>query len=301
MRFSWGELSPQESTGRFMPNEKRTSFLFLLPAFVLFTAIFMYPTIYSLYVSFSQYNLMNLNFPRMFIGFDNYLEAFSDPLFWSSLRVTGKFIGIAVPIELVIGIGLALAFQREFRGIRIVRTIFLIPMMVTPVIVGLTWRFMLNPEVGIIDYILRRDISWLGNQQLAIYVCILVDIWQWTPFMFLIAFAGLRSLPIEPFEAAIVDGGSRAQIFWFITLPLLSRILLVAITLRFLDTIKIFDTIYVMTKGGPVRTTETLSIWLYRVGLRFFHIGYAAAISWIFLAIALGSAIVLLKMCRFKI
>ncbi len=237
----------------------------------------------------------------MFIGFDNYLEAFSDPLFWSALRVTGKFIGIAVPIELVIGIGLALAFQREFRGIRIVRTIFLIPMMVTPVIVGLTWRFMLNPEVGIIDYILRRDISWLGNQQLAIYVCILVDIWQWTPFMFLIAFAGLRSLPIEPFEAAIVDGGSRAQIFWFITLPLLSRILLVAITLRFLDTIKIFDTIYVMTKGGPVRTTETLSIWLYRVGLRFFHIGYAAAISWIFLAIALGSAIVLLKMCRFKI
>lgn len=284
-----------------MQKEKRASFFFLFPAFALFTVIFMYPTIYSLYFSFFQYNLMNPNFPQIFKGFGNYLKVFSDPTFWSSLLITTKFIGIAVPIELIIAIVLALILQREIRGIRIIRTIFLIPMMITPIIVGLTWRFMFNPEVGIIDYLLKRDISWLGSQQLALYVCIFVDIWQWTPFIFLVTFAGLRSLPNEPFEAAIVDGASRGQIVWFITLPLLRRVLLIAITLRFLDALKIFDTIFVMTKGGPAKTTDVLSIWLYRVGLRFFHIGYAAAISWIFLAIALGSAIVLLRICKFEI
>lgn len=280
---------------------RHISFFFLLPAFALFTAIFMYPTAYSLYVSLFQYSLVHKNIPKLFRGFGNYLEVLADPHFQNSLLITGKFIGIVLPIEALLGIGLALLLNRESRGMRLVRIAFLFPMMITPVTVGLMWRFMYNPEVGFLAHYLIKDLNWLGSTRYALYACALVDVWQWTPFMFLISFAGLRSLPREPVEAAFVDGASRIQIFWYVTIPLLKRVLLIAITLRLLDALKIFDIVYIMTRGGPAVTTDVFSILVYRVGLHFFSVGYAAAMSWIFLAISLTTAIVLLKICKFEI
>jgi multiple sugar transport system permease protein len=284
-----------------MKKSNRISFYFLLPSFILITVVFFYPFIYAIYISFFRYNLINLRFPKTFIFLDNFVRAFLDPTFWNSFFVTMKFVCIAVPIELILGMLLASILQRNFKGMRFIRTIFLIPMMVTPVVVGLLWRFMLNPEVGIINSLLNKDISWLGNQTLAFSICVFIDVWQWTPFMFIIIFAGMRSLSIEPYEAAIVDGASKTQIFWYITLPLMKKILLIAITLRTLEALKIFDTIYILTKGGPVGTTDTLSIMLYRTGLRFFHIGYSGAISLIFLIVVLVLAITLLRLVNFKI
>ena len=280
---------------------RHISFFFLLPAFILFTAIFMYPTAYSLYTSFFQYSLIHQNIPKLFRGFGNYLEVLADPHFQNSLFLTGKFIGIVLPIETLLGMGLALLVNRERTGMRFIRIAFLIPMMMTPVTVGLMWRFMYNPEAGFIAHYLIKDLNWLGSIRYALYACASVDIWQWTPFMFLICFAGLRSLAREPIEAAVVDGASRIQIFWYVTLPLLKRVLLIAITLRLLDALKIFDIVYIMTRGGPARTTDVFSILVYRVGLHFFNVGYAAAMSWIFLVIALGAAIILLRICKFEI
>jgi len=281
----------------------KDSFLFLLPAFSLITLIFIYPTIYSLYISFFQYNLISVNVKRIFVGFNNYLKVFSDPIFYNSLFITLRFSFIATFVELIFGFGLALLFQRDYSNkvINFSKIFFLIPMLITPVVVGILGRFMFNSQIGIINIFLHRDINWLGSTQLSFYSCLIMDIWEWTPFMFLIIYAGLKSMPVEPFEAAVIDGASKIAIFRYITLPLMRRIVLIVITLRFLEVMKLYDIVFIATKGGPALSTDTLTLFLHRVGLMFFHIGYAGAISFVFLIITLSVALFLLKTAKFKI
>jgi multiple sugar transport system permease protein len=192
-------------------------------------------------------------------------------------------------MEMVIGMTLALSITRNTRFQQICRSILLIPMMITPVVLSLMWKYMYNPEYGIFNYFLYflkiEGPIWLGEPSPALPAVIMVDIWQWTPFVFLLLFSGIASLPPDVFEAAQVDGATGFQTFRNITLPLVTPFLLVALLIRFMDSFRIFDTIYVLTKGGPANATETLSIYTYKVGFNYFNMGYAATLSYIILVI----------------
>ena len=191
------------------------------------------------------------------------------------------------------------ASQSALRQAGLIRTILILPTMMTPVVVGLIWRFMYNPELGMANYLLSflglGPFNWLGNRHLAMYAVMFADIWQWTPFMALVMLAGLQALPDEPFEAASIDGASGLQMVRYITLPLLRPTMLVAVLIRLMDAFKSFDLIFVLTGGGPGMTTEVLSFHIYRTGFKFFHMGYAAAMSYVMLVIVVLVSQILIR------
>ncbi|MEM3489231.1 MAG: sugar ABC transporter permease [Nitrososphaerota archaeon] len=222
-----------------------------------------------------------------FVGLSNYITLFSDPLFWHSLRLSVIYVITSVIGSLILGFVLALVFDRELFGISILRSFLIIPMVVTPVSIGLTWRMMYSDQIGIINYILGilrlpRPL-WIESTDTALLSVILVDIWEWTPFMFIILLAGLRSLPLSPFESAMVDGANSWQRFRFLTLPMMRPVIYVAVILRSVDALRIFDQVFVMTRGGPAQATDLFSVFIYRVGFKHSHISYAAALSWVLL------------------
>jgi len=260
----------------------------VFPTVLFILAVSVYPLLYSLYMTFHDWSLTSAQ-PPAFVGLGNFISLFQDSRFWYSLRTTVLFTVWVVVAEMVIGMVLALSFTRNTRFQQICRSILLIPMMITPVVLSLMWKYMYNPEYGIINYFLHflgiEGPIWLGEPAPALPAVILVDIWQWTPFVFLLLFSGIASLPPDVFEAAQVDGASGFQTFRHITLPLVIPFLLVALLIRFMDSFRIFDTIYVLTKGGPANATETLSIYTYKVGFNYFNMGYAATLSYIILII----------------
>jgi multiple sugar transport system permease protein len=285
----------QSSTKRPSRWRKRVPWFMTLPtAFILFMVGIM-PLIYSLVLTLHEWTLGKPGGP-VFIWFRNYAMVVSDERFWSSLITSFIFTGMAVSSEFIIGMALALIFVREFRGGNVFRTLILIPMMLPPIIAGLIWRFMYNPQVGIINYLLRlfslQGPVWLGNPNVAMLAVVLVDVWQWAPFMFLLLFTGMASLPNDVYEAARVDGASGFQRFIYVTLPLLKPIILVAVVIRVIDTLRIFDTIFVLTRGGPANVTEVLSIYTYKVGMNFFRMGYATTMSYFLLFIIMIVAMI---------
>ena len=269
-------------------KEWRTGALFLLPAilFLVFTSL--YPLIYALILTFYRWDL-KISPNKSFIGLDNYVQAFRDNEFHNSLWVTLIFVVVTVGIELVLGMAIALLVTRETRYGRVVRSLLLIPMVMTPVVVGILWRMLFNPDFGLFNYILSlfgadpTKLLWLGNPHLALWAVMITDIWEWTPFVVLCFIAGLTSLPVDTYKAARVDGASSWQIFWHVSLPLLKPVILVTALLRFLDAFKVVDTVYVMTYGGPGNSTKLLSFFIYETGLKYFNIGYASTVSWIFI------------------
>jgi multiple sugar transport system permease protein len=260
----------------------------MLPALLFLLAVSIAPLLYSLVVSFLRYNLMNPE-RRGFIGLRNFQLLLESPDFWNSLFVTFKFVAIAVSVELALGLGLALVLSRELPGMNLFRSLILVPLALAPVVVGLLWRFMLGTEYGILNFLIsaigfsRTD--FLSNTTLALPVIALVDVWQWTPFMFLILLAAIQALPHDPYEAAAIDGASTWETIVHITLPQLKYPILVALLLRTIDAFRVYDLIFMMTRGGPVNATDTLSWSVYNVGFRTFNMGYAAALSWIMLII----------------
>jgi len=263
-------------------------YLVMLPALLFLLAVSIAPLLYSLVVSFLRYNLMNPE-RRGFIGLRNFQLLLESPDFWNSLFVTFKFVAIAVSVELALGLGLALVLSRELPGMNLFRSLILVPLALAPVVVGLLWRFMLGTEYGILNFLIsaigfsRTD--FLSNTTLALPVIALVDVWQWTPFMFLILLAAIQALPHDPYEAAAIDGASTWETIVHITLPQLKYPILVALLLRTIDAFRVYDLIFMMTRGGPVNATDTLSWSVYNVGFRTFNMGYAAALSWIMLII----------------
>ncbi|MEI6156997.1 MAG: sugar ABC transporter permease [Atribacterota bacterium] len=260
----------------------------VFPSVFFILIVSVYPLVYSLYMTLHDWSLTNAQ-PPMFVGIGNFISLFQDSRFWYSLRTTVLFTVWVVMVEMILGMVLALSISRNTRFQQICRSILLIPMMITPVVLSLMWKYMYNPEYGIINYLLHflriEGPIWLGEPAPALPAVILVDIWQWTPFVFLLLFSGIASLPPDVFEAAQVDGASGFQTFRYITLPLTIPFLLVALLIRFMDSFRIFDTIYVLTKGGPANATETLSIYTYKVGFNYFNMGYAATLSYIILVI----------------
>jgi multiple sugar transport system permease protein len=282
-------------------DQRVIPWLFVLPTVAFLVGISIYPLLNSLYLTFNEWRLTTGNPPR-FVGLKNYLKLIRDDRFWSSLKTTAIFTGSVVSAEMLIGMILALSMSKNTRFRRICRSVMLIPMMITPVVLGLIWKYMYNPENGIINYLLHflkfKGPIWLGEPKPALPAIMIVDVWQWTPFVFLILLSGLGSLPQDVFEAARVDGANHVQIFRYVTLPLLVPFILIALLIRFIDSFRIFDTIFVLTRGGPANATETLSIYTYKVGLNFFDMGYAATLSYVILVIITLAAQQFLRMER---
>ena len=260
-----------------------------------------YPTLSALHMSFHQREATIPGQP--FVGLENYKRLLTDDSrFTNAMKQTLIIEVAALTLQMGAGIALAVLFSGEFRGKKVLTTTYLIPMMISPVVVGFTARMAFTNEYGfvphILDTILQREtgILWLSNAFWAKVVVILADSWQWTPFIFLILCAGMATLPYEPYEAAQVDGANEWQIFWRVTLPQLRYIILVALLIRGLDLLKLFDVVLLSTRAGPGISTETISVYIYNLGFRFWSLGYAAAASFLLLIVVVIVATVLIRM-----
>lgn len=275
-----------QAAPEYKPKRNWTPVYFAAPAvlFVFFGTIFM--SLYALYISFHDYQLQRPGAPR-FIGFKNYAEALTDEKFHASILTTFAIAIPALILQLMIGLGLALFLNRPFRGRALAISLIVTPVMVSPAAAGMAWRLLLEPRYGPVNDILARitrqpvQIGWLSDINWARPAIILTDVWHMAPFVMLLFLAGLASIPEDIYDAAKVDGSDGWRELLDITLPLLKPIIVLVILLRGIDLVRIFDLIFIMTKGGPGTSTKTLSYYIYENGLGFFRIGYAAAMAWL--------------------
>lgn len=254
-----------------------------LPSWVLLVLIFAVPVVVAVWLSLRNEKIGGFIPPR-FVGLDNYASELGNPAFWEAFQTTLIMMGLGLGIQLPIGLGLALLLHRELRGSRLFRSALLIPMLLTPVAVGLMWRFMFDTDLGVINWMLRSvghdGVNWLGERWPAIFAIVIVDSWQSIPFVMLMALAGLAGMPVGPLEAARVDGATNWQTFWHVTLPMLRPVLLVTLMIRVIDAFKLFDIIFIMTRrGGPGTATQTLGLLTYNTGFDFLAISRAAALG----------------------
>lgn len=282
-------------------SRRMTPVVMILPVTVFFLAMIVFPLVYSITLSFHKWNLI-FGTPR-FIWFDNYLSLIRDDRFLMALRTTLIFTAGVTSFEFLIGLGLALSLRIKGNIAAFLRSILMIPMMLTPVAVGLMWRYLYDNSSGVFVYFLsllgmQEMPAWLGNASYALPAVMVVDIWQWTPFIFLILLSGISSLPPAVFEAAKVDGASPVQTFRYVTFPLLTPFIIIAVTLRLVTAFKVFDIIYVLTRGGPADKTQTLSIYVYKNGWLFLKMGYASALSYVMLIIIVAISLFFLYLQR---
>jgi multiple sugar transport system permease protein len=279
-----------------------TPYMFMAPAAVIMVMALLYPLGYMIWGSFRDWDPTQTIGEAEFVGFRNYITLWNDPNFHESLGVTLKFAFFVVSIEMILGVGLALLLDRNIRGMSILRTMFILPMMIAPVVVGLMWRYMYHPTVGTFNRTLESlgipTVDWLGNH--ALMSIIIADIWQWTPFIFILSLAALQSLPSSALEAARIDGATAWQQIWFIKLPLMMPVLIVTCLLRLIDAFKVLEVILVMTEGGPGLSTEILALRISRTATEFRELGVAAAMSNYLLLLLLGLTVAMFAFNRFQ-
>ena len=274
-----------------------TPYLFLAPAGVILLLGLLYPIGYMVYASFLDWNPSQLISEAEWVGFRNYTSLFVDPAFRESLAVTIVFALVVVTLEMIVGVGLALMLDRDIRGMSMLRTIFILPMMIAPIVVGLMWRYMYHPTVGIFNQFLTDlgldPIPWLSDSTWSLISIIIADVWQWTPFIFILALAALQSLPRSALEAARIDGATGWQQIIHIKIPLMMPVLIVTLLLRLIDAFKVLEVILVMTNGGPGLSTEILALRISRTASEFRELGVAAAMSNMLLLLLLGLTVVM--------
>jgi len=260
----------------------RTGLWLSMPAWMLIIAVAVIPIAVTVYLSFTNECLVHPGQTRV-IGLDNYLNYVLAEPFLRAFGVTAVIAVGGLLLQVPLGIGLALLLERPFRGLRAVRSALLVPMMLTPVAVGLMWQLLLNPDIGVVGYFLEAvglpNVNWLAQPNGALASIVLVSTWQNMPFVMLMFLAGLSSVPREPLEAARIDGGSGWQVLRFVTLPMLAPVVLVVILIRSIDAAKLFDLIYILTEGGPGRATQSLSVLTYSTSFQYFQLGRGAAIA----------------------
>ncbi|TRZ84849.1 MAG: sugar ABC transporter permease [Streptomycetaceae bacterium] len=264
------------------------------PLIMIFLAAIGYPLLSSFALSLTNYKITQRNATK-FVGLAQYKDVLQDRSYWSSLTVTLIFIITAVILELAIGLAIAMALQNQKRFRNFTRSFLLTPMFVTPIAVGLMFRFLLNDQLGVIPALLNKigiNYDFFGPSR-AIYSIVAIDVWQWTPFMVLLLLAGLESLSKQPFEAARVDGASPFYTFRRVTLPMLAPILTVAVLIRSLDASKVFEYVYAITRGGPGTQTQTIQYFTYKTGIQFYRLGQASAMSYLLLLIVISIVVVL--------
>ncbi|MGI8483151.1 MAG: carbohydrate ABC transporter permease [Thermomicrobiales bacterium] len=277
----------------------------VLPATILLFAITVVPFGYLIYNSLTSYNLQRAYLGKHFIGFDNYVKMFQDGLFWDALRVTFSLAAMIVVVQLIFGMLLALLFQRQFIGTRFLRSLLLLPLIMTPVVVGLTWRMLYNSDLGMINYVLGTlglpTPIWLATTRWAPVSILITDTWASVPFVTLMFVAGLQAVPMEPKEAALVDGASKVRVFFDIILPQLRPLILLAFIFRATDALRMFDLIYVMTSGGPANATQTLNMYAFKVGFQFLDIGYGSALAAALMVICMIVSFVAVRFAGFDL
>jgi multiple sugar transport system permease protein len=265
-------------------SAERFAWALVAPTLVMITAILALPLLFSLYVSFHEWDLTKVPSRLDWVGLKNYLDLLSSTDMWRALRFTLSYTIACVGGEFVLGLILALLLHKTPVGREIFTAILVLPMMMTPIVSGLVWRLMYNPTYGVINQTFGLgNLVWLGEVRYAVLAVILVTIWHNSAFVMVLVLAGLRSLAEEPFEAALIDGASPCQSFRYITLPLLKPTIMVALLIRTIFEFRAFDVIWILTQGGPAGATETLSLLNFRMGFRYFATGPAAALSWIML------------------
>jgi multiple sugar transport system permease protein len=257
-------------------------FILLLPAVLFLFLITVFPTLYVVYASLSKWNLTKNPYPLL-SGFLNYKHLFTDLYFFESLGVTCIFTVSSLILEIILGILIALLLFRSFVGRGIARSIILMPMMITPAVVGLMWRILYNPQFGIINFVLScfgiKGPLWLASTSMALLSIIFVDVWEWTPFIALSVLASLQTRSQDQVESALIDGANGLQIFRYVTLPHIQPVVFIAGSFRLGALLRWFDTIYVMTAGGPGRSTENLPMYIYKTGFFYLDMGYSSAIA----------------------
>lgn len=277
--------------GRLAPNY----WPFVVPALVVIAAVIVFPWVFTLWMSVNSWTLGQ---PVVFAGLDNYTRLLVDMRFWESLWHTALYTLLAVLAPLFLGTLAALIFDAQFPFRGLLRGVFVMPMMATPVAIALVWTMMFHPQLGVLNYLLSLvgigPQEWIYNQRSVIPSLVLVETWQWTPLIMLIVLGGLAAVPREPYESAEIDGANAWQKFRYLTLPMIAPFLMIGVMIRSIDAVKSFDIIYAMTQGGPGTASETINIYLYNTAFSYYDIGYGSAMAVIFFIIIVALSFVLM-------
>jgi len=274
----------QSLTGRLEHNEGLFGFLLVLPAMLIVLALYVYPLIYSFTISFLR---SDIRYPEEFRGLKNYIEIFQEPELLISFARTFYFTAASLAIEMVIGVAIAVAFNNKFLGRPLARSLILIPWAIPPVVNAIIWNWLVHAKIGVLNYVLYslhvipRYKPWLADPSWAMFFIIIADAWKWTPLVVLLILAGLQAIPEELYEAATIDGAGGLAVFFRITLPVISWPILVTLILRTVEAIRIFDIIYVMTRGGPANATKLTTFYVWEVAFKHHRMGFGAALAWL--------------------
>jgi multiple sugar transport system permease protein len=283
------------ASSAFFARRRRNYRRFIIPAVVVVGAVIIFPWMFTVWMSAFDWKIGSV---AHFVGFDNYVNLATNQRFIESIGHTFYFTVLAVVVPLILGTIAALIFHREFRWRGVLRAVFTMPMMATPVAIALVWTMMFHPQQGVLNYLLSLvglpPSLWVYSPTLVIPSLVLVEIWHWTPLVMLIVLGGLAALPTEPYESARLDGATEWQLFRFITLPLVAPFLIVAAVIRTIDAVKAFDTIYVISQGGPGTASETINLYLYLQAFAFYNVGNASAVVVVFFGVILALALLLL-------
>ena len=274
----------------------RHYWLFGVPAAVIVVAVILFPWVFTLFMSVHDWKVSG---DTPFVGLANYAKMLHDERFLSAVWRTLWFTAAAVIAPVVLGVWAAACFAEKFPLRGLARTLFVLPMMATPVAISLVWTMMFHPQLGVLNYLLTKvglpPSTWVYDPGTVIPTLVMVETWQWTPLVMLIVLGGLASLPVDPYEAAIIDGANKWQTFRHITMPLVWPFIMVAAVIRVIDALKTFDTIYVITLGGPGTASETINIMLYQTAFAYYDLGYGSAIVVVFFVLILLISLLLLR------
>jgi multiple sugar transport system permease protein len=283
-------------------HTRRDAVLLLAPTVVYLVLFSVFPLVYSLAISFMRWDQVASTFS--FYGLGNFRDLATDPVFWQATGNSALMTGIGVAIQVTIGTALAIFFDLHLRGSWFVRGVLTLPMLLTPVVVGLMWRALLDPDWGMVNYVLGQlglpTPLWLGDPSLALFTLILVDSWQWTPFVMVVVYARLQALPRDVFEASAVDGAGRAATLFRVTLPLLAPAIAFAAIFRAIDAFRSFDVVFGLTYGRPGYFTTTMSFWDWQQGYSYTRYGYASAMAYVMVIVATVGMTILLRYVRVR-
>jgi multiple sugar transport system permease protein len=265
-------------------KDKNLAYAMVVPALAVVALLILLPLLYSIFLSLFDWRLLDMNRAKTWAGLDNYARLFTDKALRVALSNTVLFVVGSVSVELVLGFIVASALFNINQGRRLANAIILLPMIITPVITALLWRYLLDPQFGLVAQVMtllgaNGGIDVWGSSTLALPGLMVVDIWQWTPFVILVLHAGMLSIPVDHFEAAAIDGAGQLRIAWSIVLPAIMPQVLLVLLFRTMDTYRLFDTVFVLTRGGPLDATETIGLYTYRTGFSYTQMGYAMALS----------------------
>jgi multiple sugar transport system permease protein len=302
--YKSAEMSYMGKHKHFRLRNKDYIILFIAPAIIALVLLTIYPLIYSLYISMTNWNLGRPSTRNNFVLFDNYSKIFKSKEFWQSLIVTLKLMTSSVIASVIVGTSLAFLMYQKLRGNTIVRSFIIGAMIMAPIVVGTSWRLMYDPQWGLVNYILGligiHGQPFLAQQNTVIPAIVVVEVWQWSPLVMIIVLTALQTRPMEVYESAKIDGASHLQILLRVTLPLIKPSLLLAILIRTMDSFRTFDIIYAMTKGGPGIHSQNINILMYNTGFENFNVGMSAAMALIALIIVSSVCTLVLKFSRTK-